>query len=95
MTTYRPLLDVTWTNCGISFYRLRGLVCEMERLDFSFGRHKLRFSADKDAGETVMRRLKRQLSKRCIRFENILKTKTGKGETAETRIRRTNLVQPS
>ena len=67
----------------------------MERLDFSFGRHKLRFSADKDAGETVMRRLKRQLSKRCIRFENILKTKTGKGETAETRIRRTNLVQPS
>ena len=67
----------------------------MERLDFSFGRHKLRFSADKDAGETVMRRLKRQLSKRCIRFENILKAKTGEGETTGTRIRRTNLVQPS
>ena len=30
-------------------------------------RYTLRFSADKDAGETVVRRVKRQLSKHCIR----------------------------
>ena len=53
-----------------------------------FSRYKLRFSADEDAGETVVSRLKRQLNKHCIRFENILKTKTRKGETAETRVKR-------
>ena len=56
-----------------------------------FSRYKLRFSADEDAGRTVVRRLKRQLNKHCIRFENILKTKTRKGETAETRVKRTKL----
>ena len=56
-----------------------------------FSRYKLRFSADEDAGETVVSRLKRQLNKHCIRFENILKTKTRKGETAETRVKRTKL----
>ena len=56
-----------------------------------FGRHKLRFSADEGAGGTVVRRLKRQLNKHCIRFENILETKTRKGETAETRVKRTKL----
>ena len=56
-----------------------------------FSRYKLRFSADEDAGRTVVRRLKRQLNKHCIRFENILETKTRKGETAETRVKRTKL----
>ena len=61
-----------------------------------FSRSKLRFSADEDAGETVVRRLKRQLNKHCIRFENILETKTRKGETAETRVKRTKRgVKPS
>ena len=32
-----------------------------------FSRYKLRFSADEDAGETVVRRVKRQLNKHCIR----------------------------
>ena len=56
-----------------------------------FNRYKLRIPADEDAGETVVNRLKRQLNKHCIRFENILKTKTRKGETAETRVKRTKL----
>ena len=54
-------------------------------------RYKLLFSADEDAGETVVSRLKHQLNKHCIRLENILKTKTRKGETAETRVKRTKL----
>ena len=49
-----------------------------------FSRYKLRSSADEDAGETVVRRLKRQLNKHCIGFENIMETKTRKGEAAET-----------
>ena len=65
---------------------------ELKRLEsLFFSRYKLRFSADEDAGETVVSRLKRQLNKHCIRFENILKTKTRKGETAETRVKRTKL----
>ena len=54
-------------------------------------RYKLRFSADEDTGETVVSRLKRQLNKHCIRFDNILKTKARNGETAETRVKRTKL----
>ena len=54
-----------------------------------FSRYKLRFSADEDTGETVVSRLKRQLNKHCIRFDNILKTKAMNGETAETRVKRT------
>ena len=65
---------------------------ELKRLEsLFFSRYKLRFSADEDAGETVVSRLKRQLNKHCIRFENIIKTRTRKGETAETRIKRTKL----
>ena len=56
-----------------------------------FSRSKFRFSADEDAGETVVRRLKCQLNKQCIRFENIMETKTRERETAETRVRHTEL----
>ena len=56
-----------------------------------FSRYKLRFSADEDAGRTVVRRLKRQLNKHCIRLENILETKTKEGEIAETRVKCTKL----
>ena len=34
-----------------------------------FSRYKLRFSADRDTGETVASRLKRHLNKHCIRFD--------------------------
>ena len=65
---------------------------ELKRLEsLFFNRYKLRVSADEDAGETVVSRLKRQLNRHCIRFENILKTRTRKGETAETRVKRTKL----
>ena len=51
-------------------------------------RYNLRMPAD-DAGETAVNRLKRQLNKYCIKFEDILRTETRNGETAETRIKRT------
>ncbi len=54
-------------------------------------RYKPRFSADGDAGETVVGRLKRRLNKHCIGFENIMETKTRTGEAADTRVRRTKL----
>ena len=57
-----------------------------------FSRYKLHFSADEDAGETVVSRSKRQLSKHCIRCENILKTMTRRGETDEVRVKHTSLV---
>ena len=56
-----------------------------------FSRYKLHFSADEDAGETVVSRSKRQLSKHCIRCEDILKTKTRRGETDEERDKHTKL----
>ena len=63
---------------------------EVKRLEaLLFCRYNLRIPADEDAGETVVSRLKRQLNKHCIRFEDILRTETRKGETAETRIKRT------
>ena len=44
---------------------------EPKRLEsLLFSRYKLRLSADEDARKTVVSRVKRQLSKRCIRFEN-------------------------
>ena len=44
---------------------------EPKRLEsLLFSRYKLRLSADEDARKTVVNRVKRQLSKRCIRFEN-------------------------
>ena len=43
----------------------------------------MRFAADKDTGETVVSRLKRQLNKHYIRCGNILKTKAENGEAAE------------
>ena len=49
-----------------------------------FSRYKPRFSANEDAGETVVKRLRRQLNKHCIVFENIMETRTRKGEAAET-----------
>ena len=65
---------------------------DLKRLESPlFNRYQLCISAEEDAGETVVSRLKRQLNKHCIRFENILKTKTKKGETAETRVKRTKL----
>ena len=39
----------------------------------------------------MVSRLERQLNRHCIRFENILKTKTRKGKTDGTRIKRTKL----
>ena len=54
-----------------------------------FDRYKLRIPVDEDADESVVSRLKRQLNRHCIDFEDILKTKTRKGESAESRIERT------
>ena len=42
-------------------------------------RYKLRFAADEDAEETVVSRSKRQLNKRCIRFENIMRRRPVRG----------------
>ena len=65
---------------------------ELKRLEsLLFNSYKLCISAEEDAGETVLSRLKRQLNKHCSRFENILKNKTRKGETAETKVKRTKL----
>ena len=62
---------------------------ELRRLDaLFFGRYKLRIPVDEDADESVVSRLKHQLSKHYIKFEDILKTKTRKGESAEIRIER-------
>ena len=52
----------------------------------------MRFAADKDTGETVVSRLKRQLNKHYIRCGNILKTKAENGEAAETRLNANSLV---
>ncbi len=54
---------------------------ELKRLESQVQR---RIPADEDANETVVNRSKRQFNRHCIRFENILKTKTRKVETAET-----------
>ena len=55
---------------------------ELRRLEsLLFNRYELCISAEEDAGEAVSRS-KRQLNKHLIRFENILKTMTKKGETA-------------
>ena len=44
---------------------------EPKRLEsLLFSRYKLRRSIDEDARKTVANRVKRQLSKPCIRFEN-------------------------
>ena len=56
-----------------------------------WARYRIRVAAEEDAGETVVSRLKRALDKSILRFENILKTKTRKGETAEGRVKRTKL----
>ncbi len=47
--------------------------------------------SNEDAGETVVKRLRRQLNKHCIRFKNSMETKSRRVETAETRVRRTKL----
>ena len=63
---------------------------ELKRLEILFfNRYKMRVPADEDANESVVSRLKRQLNKHCISFEDILKTKTKRGESAGTRIERT------
>ena len=65
---------------------------ELRRLEALFyTRYKIRVSAEEDAGETVVSKLKRQLDKHTLRFEHVLKTKTRKGETAEGRIKRTRI----
>ena len=56
-----------------------------------YSRYRLRSSADSDAGKTVVSRSKRQLNRHCINCENILKTKTRRGETDEVRVKRTQL----
>ena len=45
-------------------------------------RYKIRIGAEENAGETVVSRLKRQINKSTLRFEQVLKTKTRKGEIA-------------
>ena len=48
---------------------------DLRRLEsLFFSKYKLRIPADEGAKETVVSRLRRQLNKHCIRFENILKT---------------------
>ena len=65
---------------------------ELRRLEGMFwARYRIRVAAEEDAGETVVSRLKHALDKSILRFENILKTKTRKGETAEGRVKRTKL----
>ena len=65
---------------------------ELRRLEAMFwARYRIRIAAEEDAGETVVSRLKRALDKNILRFENILKTKNRKGETAEGRVKRTKL----
>ena len=59
-------------------------------------RYKLRFSADEDAGETVVRRVERQLNKHCIRSWTSWrrrpgKEKSSKGKAADARVERTEL----
>ena len=61
----------------------------MESLLFS--RYKLRVSADGDARKTVVSRVERQLSTRFIRIETSMKTKTRKGKTTRTKVKRTKL----
>ena len=56
-----------------------------------YSRYRLRSSANADAGKTVVSRSKRQLNRHCIKCENILKTKTRRGETDEVRVKRTQL----
>ena len=69
---------------------------ELKRLEsLCFNRHKLRVPAGGNIGEAVVSRLERQLNKYCIWFENILKTKTRKGETAGTKSKRTELGHKS
>ena len=68
------------------------LPSESKRLgSLLFRRHKPRSSANADAGETVVSRSKRQLNRHCIKCENILKTKTRRGETDEVGVKRTQL----
>ena len=71
---------------------------EVKRSDtFLVCRYDLSIPADEAAGEAVASRLKRQLNKHCIRFEDTLRTETNEGEAAETRINRTkpgNKIEP-
>ena len=62
---------------------------EMKRLEtLFFDRYKLRIPAEEDADESVVSRLRHHLNKHRITFEDILKTKTKRGESAECRIER-------
>ena len=56
-----------------------------------WSRYKIKIAAEEDAGETVVSRLKRQLDKSTVRFEQVLKTKTREGESAEGKIKRTKI----
>ena len=68
------------------------LPSESKRLgSLLFRRYKPRSSANADAGETVVSRSKRQLNRHCIKCENILKTKTRRGEADEVGVMRTQL----
>ena len=52
---------------------------ELKRFEtLLFDRYKPRIPVDEDADESVVSRLKRQLNKHCIMFEDILKTRTKK-----------------
>ena len=67
---------------------------ELRRMEALFwNRYKIKIAAEEDAGETVVSRLKRQIDKNTLRFEQVLKTRTRKGETAEGKVKRTKLSE--
>ena len=67
---------------------------ELRRMEALFwNRYKIKIAAEEDAGETVVSRLKRQIDKSTLRFEQVLKTRTRKGETAEGKVKRTKLSE--
>ena len=55
-------------------------------------RYKLRTPVNEDADESVVSRLKRQLNKHCIMFEDILKTRTKKEDPRNQN--RAHLAEP-
>ena len=50
-------------------------------------------AAQEDADKTVVSRIERQLDKCCLRFEDILRTKTCRGKTAAGKVKRTELSE--
>ena len=64
----------------------------LKRMDAKFwARHKLKFAGDDDAGDTVVSKLRRALDRRNIKFENVMKVRTRKGEAAAAEMKRTRI----